>query len=130
MSEFDYLFSTPESRMQLAERLNFVKTARSIFGVAGARLAWATVGLPEILHHTGDAAKVFGFLSACTIREDGARVQASVLYERYVAWVADGEVAMGQKAFARAIEANGHARVKASSMFFVGLRVKGGDSER
>lgn len=140
MDEFEKLFDTPEARMQLSERLNFVKTARSIFGVTGARRAWATVGLPEILpyDHIGTGAwarleqshastSVGEFLVACTEKAPWGRVRSSDLYLRYCAWMQGGMPAMSAKAFSVAVMAEGIEKKKSDTMWFVGIALKDGN---
>lgn len=64
------------------------------------------------------------FLDACTVHDQDAKVQSSVLHEVFNAWsVANAHNPWSGKAFSEAMKDRGYADKKISVMFFVGLRL-------
>jgi putative DNA primase/helicase len=90
----------------------------------GGCLAWQRDGLGEpdevraaTAEYQQEQDTVAGFLSACCYLDSGVRVQAGILYERFLAW--SGEKGLSQKAFNDVLRKKGYAGdVGAGNRFF------------
>lgn len=128
-------FDTADGRMQIAARLDFVRTALRVQGREAARRAWDLSGLPCLLPERGEQqmgdidATVREWIAERVERAVGARVQSSLLYADYLNWCRrNASVYVSQKAFSQALALCDFRSRKSSGVYFLDIRLRQGGS--
>ena len=116
----------------LAEKLMFVAEARATFGGEAGRLAWAMVGLPSVIGSEVQVALlpieqvVDRWLEERTERAALAKSSQADLYGDYVTWASErASPPASVVTFSRRLAIAGVQKVKASTIFYLGVRLKG-----
>jgi putative DNA primase/helicase len=128
---FNVTIPKAERDPHLAEKLISSEASGILNWMLDGLRSWLDGGLIEPAEVTSATAKFFAtsdvlgrFLETCTVREEGHRVQSSVLHQVYEAWCkSSGETPWKNKGFSAAMDERGYERKQSNVMWWLDIRL-------